>query len=154
MGYYYNNKKWRFQMKVEEVLELFGNINCCQATLLGLVEDIKLDEKTALKIATGFGGGLGKADVCGVVSGVCMALSMKYGMNDYADCGAKEKTGKILKEFIDKFREENGSHLCRELLGYDKSTEEGARMVKELNLVKSICPNLIKSGIELGKEFL
>lgn len=140
--------------KVEEVLEAFGDINCCQATLLGLVDNIELDEDTALKIATGFGGGLGKADVCGVVSAVCMAISMKHGMEDCKDCDSKKKTAEIMKEFMAEFRSENGSHVCRELLGYDKSTEKGAKIVEELGLVRKICPKLIENGINLGKEFL
>lgn len=138
----------------EEILRDFGDINCCQATLLGLLDEIDLDGDIALKIATGFGGGLGKSDVCGVVSGVCMAISVKHGMTDKLHKEAKDGTKAKVTDFIDKFVETHGAYTCRGLLGYDKSTEEGKKAVDELDLVHTMCPKFIKSGIELGKEFI
>ena len=72
--------------KAERARELFlEGCNCAQAVFLAFAED-KLDRETALKIASGFGGGMaGMRDVCGAVSGMFMA----YGLL----CGPADPTG-------------------------------------------------------------
>ena len=52
--------------KAERARELFlEGCNCAQAVFLAFAEE-KLDRETALKIASGFGGGMaGMRDVCG-----------------------------------------------------------------------------------------
>lgn len=66
--------------KAERARELFlEGCNCAQAVFLAFAED-KLDRETALKIASGFGGGMaGMRDVCGAVSGMFMAYGLLCG---------------------------------------------------------------------------
>ena len=52
--------------------------NCSQAVFSSYAEGI--DEATALKIASGFGGGMGRmAETCGAVTGAMMVLGLKFG---------------------------------------------------------------------------
>ena len=63
--------------------------NCSQAVLSGYAGQFGLDEETAMKISSGFGGGMGRmADTCGAVTGAFMVLG-KYGQNS-PDPDAKE----------------------------------------------------------------
>lgn len=55
----------------DEALTRFKNgYFCSQAVLTVFAEDLGLDEKTAMKIVSGFGGGMGRmGEVCGAVTG-------------------------------------------------------------------------------------
>lgn len=64
----------------EEALRLFeSGFNCNQAVLTAFSGELGIDKETALKIGTGFGGGVRRGDVCGAVSGAVMVLGMKQG---------------------------------------------------------------------------
>ena len=55
----------------EKAKELFAkSYNCAQSVLGAFYEDEGLDNKTAFRIANGFGGGLRCGEVCGAVTGV------------------------------------------------------------------------------------
>ena len=96
--------------------------NCAQSVFLAFAEDEGFDKDTALKIASSFGGGLGaQREVCGAVSGMCMALGLKRGYNSAKDYAAKQKHYLAVQEICAEFKKQNGSSVCRELLGLDKN---------------------------------
>ncbi|NLY00343.1 MAG: C_GCAxxG_C_C family protein [Rhodopirellula sp.] len=57
--------------RVEQAVSCFeSGFNCSQAVLSTYAEDFELDQGAALKLAAGFGGGMGrKARTCGGVTG-------------------------------------------------------------------------------------
>ncbi len=92
--------------------------NCAQAVLLAFCEDFGLDTKTALMISQPFGGGMGRLrEVCGTVSGMYMVLGLAHGSDDLSDRAAKARLYKEVQTLAEKFKEDNGSIICRELLG-------------------------------------
>ena len=99
--------------------ELFmSGYNCSQAVLISFSDVTGLDEKTAAMLASGFGGGIGRMrEVCGTVSGIVMVLSLATGYSDPADNDGKKDTYAAVQALADKFKEQNGSIICRELLG-------------------------------------
>ena len=49
--------------------------NCSQSVVLAFCDETGLDEKTALRLSSPFGGGTGRLrEVCGTVSGASMVL--------------------------------------------------------------------------------
>ena len=60
----------------EKAMQSFHDgYNCCQCMILAFEDKIDIDLKTALKIASPFGGGMGRLrEVCGSVSGMFMVL--------------------------------------------------------------------------------
>lgn len=116
----------------EKAYELFcSGANCAQATLGAFAPELGLEGEFAARLASGFGGGLGRQrEVCGAVSAICMAAGLKYG---YSDCeSAEEKTAvyEMIRTLCERFREQNGSIICRELLGLseaEKSAEASPR---------------------------
>ena len=70
--------------KSEQAVRKFGKgFNCSQAVLSVYAEEFGLCRETALKIACGFGGGMGRmALTCGVVTGAFMVIGLKYGNVD------------------------------------------------------------------------
>ncbi len=104
--------------KGEQAKQLFLNgYNCAQAVLEAFARDFGLDDQTALTLSACFGGGLGRQrEVCGAVSGMCMALALKYAPKDPANHEQKAAFYARIQEVCNRFKEENGSIICRELL--------------------------------------
>lgn len=93
--------------------------NCAAAVLCAFTDRIGLDEKTALNLAEGFGGGIGGLhSVCGAVTGMLMAADLILGKADPDDPAATKKhTYARTQALALKFADMNGSMLCGELLG-------------------------------------
>jgi C_GCAxxG_C_C family probable redox protein len=127
--------------------------NCAQAVLLALYEHMYPEQKDAVipKIATGFGGGMGRCgSVCGALTGAFMAVGLKYGANEInlqkkADAYAKTQT------LYKLFEKQHGSVMCRNLIKYDLSNPEQFAKAKQEDAFEKVCTVLIKSVI---KDFL
>ena len=53
---------------------------CAQSVLASFAGDYGLDEGLALRMATGFGSGMGRlCEVCGALTGAFMVIGLKYG---------------------------------------------------------------------------
>ena len=91
---------------------------CAQSVLCAFCDRCGLDRDTALKLASGFGAGIARQrEVCGAVSGICMAADLIRGPGEGADKAAKDEHYAFIRGLCDAFREETGSIICRELLG-------------------------------------
>ena len=128
--------------------------NCCQAVLIAFSEELGLDRKLALKIASGFGGGIKQGEVCGVVTGAIMAIGLKYGYVSTEDVENKEKSSDLTIRFQAIFKERFGSILCRELLGYDVAIPEQNKYAKENNISKKVCPKYVKAAVEIVNDLI
>jgi len=86
--------------RIETALFRFAvGFNCSQSVLSAYAEHFGFDEETAMKISSGFGGGMGRmADTCGAVTGAYMVLGLKYGQNS-PDQEAKEGIYAWIKDF-------------------------------------------------------
>ena len=126
---------------------------CAQAVLAAYAADFGLAEKLALKLATGFGSGTGgMCDVCGALTGASMVIGLKYGKyrTDGNRYGTEtETTYKLVSELASRFKENNGSILCRDLIGHDLSDPEQRAKVVELGLFKTSCRNCIRDAVDL-----
>ena len=110
-------------IKSEKAKELFkSGYNCSQAVLGVFCEELGLDFDTAMKISCSFGGGMGRMrEVCGTVSGMFMASGLLFADGSNAP-QSKAEQYKIVQELAKRFKDKNGSIICRELLqGVDAS---------------------------------
>ncbi|MBN1760545.1 MAG: C_GCAxxG_C_C family protein [Chitinispirillaceae bacterium] len=128
--------------------------NCSQAVLSVFCEESGLDETTALKIASGFGGGMRKGEVCGAVTGAIMVLGLKYGHCIEGDTTTKQKANALTVEFIGKFEDRNRTIICRNILGYDISIEEEHKEAAEKGVFSTICPKMIEDVVDILEETL
>ena len=98
--------------------ELFlGGYNCSQSVVVAFCDKTGLEEAQAARMASAFGGGMGRMrEVCGAVSGMLMVLSLLYGYDTPGDDASKKVLYTQVQELAAKFREENGSIICREIL--------------------------------------
>jgi C_GCAxxG_C_C family probable redox protein len=135
---------------VERAVNCFEQgFNCCQAVLSSYGPRFGLDRESALKIASGFGGGIGHlGESCGVVTGALMVIGLK------GDASAPEATYSLVDRFLEEFKSRQGSIMCRELLGYDISTPEGLQAIKDRGLFDNLCPKYVRASAEILEEIL
>lgn len=112
----------------KRAMELFlKGYNCSQSVFLAFNDLYNIDESTALKLSSSFGGGMGKLrEVCGAVSGMFMVCGVLYGYDDPKDYEAKCKHYERIQYLAKEFEKENKSIICRELLGLSKEKDTKA----------------------------
>jgi len=92
--------------------------NCAQSVAMAFCDVTKLEEKQSARLASSFGGGLGRMrEVCGAVSGMAFVLGALYGYDDPKVTGASATHYARVQEVAGAFKTANGSIICRELLG-------------------------------------
>lgn len=138
------------------VQKFSSGFNCAQSVIAAFCGDMGLDESAALKLACGFGAGMGrKQEVCGAVTGGIMAVGLNYGNVRGEDQNAKEKTYASTRELMNRFGQKHGSYLCRELLGgCDLLTEKGQKHFKEIGLHDKVCKGCVKSAVEIAQAII
>lgn len=131
--------------------------NCSQAVLLAFCEDFGLEKETALKISEPFGGGMGRMrEVCGTVTGMFMVIGLAMGNDNSKDNTTKKNVYKSVQELAAKFKEDNGSIICRELLGLQKTNKESYVPSERTTeyYKKRPCPELCKYAADILEEYL
>lgn len=103
----------------EKAKQLFlEGYNCAQAVFCAFSDELGIDQETAMKISSSFGGGMGRLrEVCGAVSGMFMAAGVKYGYSVPGAGDEKKEHYARIQQLAGTFKEKNGSIVCRDLLG-------------------------------------
>lgn len=130
--------------------------NCAQAVLLAFCEELDLDEKTAARISSSFGGGMSRLrEVCGAVSGMFMASGLFFGYEDAKDDVTKKELYTINQELANRFKERNGSIICRELLGLDHKKDAPTPSARTTEYYKKRpCADLVADAAEVLEGML
>jgi C_GCAxxG_C_C family probable redox protein len=124
--------------------------SCSQAVLQAFSPELGLPRDMALKVAAGFGGGLGRlGQTCGAVTGAIMVLGLRHSGPNPADRSAREHIYAQVRKFVAQFNARHGSTLCRELLGCDISTPEGWQQAHAQGLITTRCPEFIRGAVEI-----
>ena len=141
---------------VESAVESFkSGLSCTQAIMTVYGVRYGLERATAMKVAAGFGGGMGRlGEVCGAVTGAIMVIGLKYGATTVDDAQAKERTHALVREFAAKFTARHHCLRCRELLGCDIRTVEGMQLAKDKGLFVTLCPKLVEDSALILEELL
>jgi C_GCAxxG_C_C family probable redox protein len=125
-----------------QAAELFSaGCNCAQAVLAAVAPELGVDQATALRLASGFGGGMGRLQkTCGVVTGSIMLLGLRYGMREASDQEAKKLCAEKVRELVAGFEARHGASDCRTLLGFDLRTPEGVARAHD------VCGTYVEDG--------
>lgn len=93
--------------------------NCSQSLVISFAKECGLEESMLLRMSSSFGAGMGRMrEVCGAVSGMFLVAGLIYGYDSPTDQEKKTEHYRRIQELAARFREENGSIVCRELLGF------------------------------------
>ena len=141
----------------DKAKELFKQgYNCAQAVIGAFCEELGMDFETAMKISSSFGGGMGRMrEVCGTVSAMFMAAGLQFGPSDTSDPNAKGAHYARIQELAKRFKEKNGSIICRELLeGIETSSSPTPSERTEKYYKKRPCVDLVGDAAEIFEQYL
>ena len=94
--------------------------NCAQSVLLAFADKVGLKDEEALRLASSFGGGMGRLrEVCGAVSAMFMIAGFLKGYTEPNNDIVKANHYKLIQDLATKFKFKHGTIICRELLGLD-----------------------------------
>ena len=124
--YINKSKRGIIMTRKEKAMQSFlDGYNCSQCMILAFEDCITIDLDTALKIASPFGGGMGRLrEVCGSVSGMFMVLGYILGYNEPSDYEGKKVLYEHIQELAKRYEEANGSIICRDLLGLTEKHQD------------------------------
>lgn len=92
--------------------------NCAQAVFGAFCEDYGIDFETGMKMVSSMGGGMGRLrEVCGAVSSMFLVDGLAEGYSDPKATTEKAEHYARIQELAEAFRKQNGTLICRELLG-------------------------------------
>lgn len=129
--------------------------SCAPAVLSAYAERLGLEEALALKIACGFGGGIGRMGrTCGAVTGAIMAIGLKHGQADADDEESRRRTHELVKEFINRFIALHGSIECKELIDYDLSDPAEFKLAKKNKVFQNKCTSFVYDSARILEEIL
>lgn len=145
----------RVQQAVEYFMEGFG---CGQSVAAAFADLYGFTPEQAKMIGAGFGGGVGRLRMmCGAVSGLVILAGMKDGQNEGSDRQGKAACYKVVQDLLERFKEENGSIICAELLGIKGPVPPGNFVPSERNAEyykRRPCAAKVESAARIFAEYL
>ena len=138
-----------------EALFLEG-YNCAQAVVIAFEDLHGLDRETAAKLSSSFGGGMARLrEVCGSVSGMFMVAGLLYGYDNPKAKEEKTEHYARIQKLAAEFTAENGSIVCRELLGLTEKKQEPTPEARtEEYYKKRPCKELIGRAAEIMDNYI
>lgn len=141
----------------EQAIEAFyGGYNCAQAVFSTYADLFGIDKETALNLTNSMGGGISRLrEVCGTVSAMALLCGLAEGKVNPGDLKAREIVYQKTRNLAERFEEENGSIICRELLG--KLGREKSAMPSERTpeyYKKRPCARFVASAAKIIEEEL
>ncbi len=143
--------------KVKDAVETYQTTgyNCAQSVLAVFAPELGMDRDTAMKIACGFGSGMGRSgNMCGAVTGGMIVLGLKYGMMDPESEEDKEKTYEEVVGLLERIQSIHGSANCTDLMGVDIGTPEGLQEAQEQELSEKVCSKIVGDVTRILEELL
>ena len=130
--------------------------NCAQSVFLAFEDRYGIDRKTALMLSSSFGGGMGRLrEVCGAVSGMFMVVGLLYGYDDPRDSEGKKELYQRIQTLAKAFEEENGSIICRVLLGLGEGKDSPIPEARtEAYYQKRPCGELVGIAAAILEDYL
>ena len=121
------------QERQEQASALKREMNCCQAVVRAFADTVPLDEATLMKLAAGFGAGMGTMEgTCGALVGAIMVAGLRSG---------GDGTMTLSRKMLPRFKELcGGATICRELKGIDTGK------------VLCSCDNCVRNAVRAAEE--
>ena len=139
----------------ERAVDLFvEGYNCAQAVAAAFGDLTGLEEKTAARMASCFGGGMGRMrEVCGAVSGMLLVAGLLYGYDDPKATTEKRELYAQVQAMAGQFREELGSIVCRDLLKNPPSDPNPTPRTEQFYKDRP-CARMVATAARILDEFI
>ena len=145
------------KLYAEKAEKLFREgYNCSQAVVLAFSDLTGLDKNTAARLSSSFGGGFGRLrEVCGAFSGISLVLGLLCGYGETDNPERKKEHYALIQEAAKRFREKNGSIICRELLSGVETSGGGVPEPRTPDFYKKRpCAGIVSSAAEITAGIL
>ena len=138
----------------EEAVAIFtDHFHCSQAVLAAYADECGITKEQALKLGGCLGSGMRRGEVCGACTGALMVLGLLFGQSDKEDLTSRRRSDEVNDRMMDLFAQKSGSYLCREIIGYDISTEEAKKYAREHHLYAN-CHEMVGNAVDALEEIL
>lgn len=140
------------EKRIERARELFHEgFNCSQSVVAACADLYGMDEQTALRVAASFGGGIGRMrQTCGAACGMFLLAGLENGSATPHDAEGKKQNYALVQDLAAKFKEENGSLICAELLGIARKPQEPTPEARtEAYYQKRPCAEMVASAVRI-----
>lgn len=137
--------------KAEKAIHAFKlGLNCAQSVLTAYSTKLNFDDKLALQISSGFGGGMGRLqETCGAVTGAFMVIGI-YNSTKYPDNVERgNHTNTMIQSFSQEFKSIHGKLDCWSLLNCDINTKKGQRFAQENKLEETVCEKCVANSVQI-----
>ncbi len=130
--------------RVEDTIKRHNKgYNCAQAVACTYCDLVGVDEETMFKMTEALGLGMGGMQgTCGAVTGACILAGMRASTGNLDQPNSKMHSYQLAREITNRFQEQNGSLVCKELKGV-----ETGEMLRS-------CPDCIKDAAGLVEQVL
>ena len=143
---------------MERAKELFHQgFNCSQAVFAACADIYGIeDEALALRLAASFGGGIGRMrQTCGAACGMFLLAGLQNGSAIPGDAEGKKNNYTLVQDLAAKFKNENGSLICAELLGIAPKPQTPTPEARtEAYYQKRPCVEMVASAVRMYLESL
>lgn len=143
--------------KGQKAKQLFlSGYNCAQAVAGAFCDEMGMEFSLVSRLVSPFGGGIGRTrEVCGTVSGMMFVLGSLYGYDDPSAGDEKKRVYSEAQQLINRFKADNGSIICRELLGLSRKSSSPTPSQRTSEYYKKRpCPELCEYAADILEEFI
>ena len=148
-----------YENRIQRAVELFkSGYNCSQSVVVAFADLYGFTEEQALRMSASFGGGIGRMrQTCGAACGMFLLAGLDTGAVDAEDRAGKSHNYEVVQQLAEKFRAENGSLICAELLGLSTTAahrDTQAEPRTDLYYKKRPCSELVHIAAEIAEKYL
>ena len=148
-----------YENRIQRAVELFkSGYNCSQSVVVAFADLYGFTEEQALKMSASFGGGIGRMrQTCGAACGMFLLAGLDTGAVDAEDRAGKSHNYEVVQQLAEKFKAENGSLICAELLGLSTTAthrDTQAEPRTDLYYKKRPCVEMVETAARIFANYL
>lgn len=148
-----------YENRIQRAVELFkSGYNCSQSVVAAFADLYGFTEEQALRMSASFGGGIGRMrQTCGAACGMFLLAGLDTGAVDAEDRVGKSHNYEVVQQLAEKFKAENGSLICAELLGLSTTAahrDTQAEPRTDLYYKKRPCVEMVETAARIFANYL
>ncbi|MBN2230944.1 MAG: C_GCAxxG_C_C family protein [Candidatus Thorarchaeota archaeon] len=140
----------------QHALRLFSkDYNCAQSVMKAILVAVDMDFNEIVFLAAGLGGGVShEGNVCGAVSGAVAALGVINSRISNDVQQHKQNTYIDGEKFIQRFKKEHSTIICRDLTGINISNKASLDKAIRDGTFERTCPAFVENAVRYALELV